>query len=355
MIASIGTAASFADRLLNWQQHCGRHDLPWQRDRSDAYRVWLSEVMLQQTQVATVLGYYERFLQRWPDVKALAAADLDDVLAAWSGLGYYSRARNLHRCAAVVASELDGQFPREAAALEKLPGIGASTAAAIASICFSQRAAILDGNVKRVLMRHRAIDADPTNSATLRQLKALAESLLPSAGPAMAVYTQGIMDLGATLCTPRQPQCERCPVAGDCAGFACGEPTRFPPRRVRPAKARAQREHWWLWLQQGDRIWLEQRPAQGVWAGLWTLPLLDSEAACRNRVGGHEAESLPSIRHVLTHFDWLLHPVRVRGPQSASELIAAEGEAAGRWFTLAEAWELALPAPLRKLLFASVD
>jgi A/G-specific adenine glycosylase len=351
--------ASFAERLVHWQQQCGRHDLPWQRDRRDAYRVWLSEVMLQQTQVTTVLGYYERFLQRWPDVKALAAANLDDVLAAWSGLGYYSRARNLHRCAGVVADELDGRFPCDAEALARLPGIGASTAAAIASICFEQRAAILDGNVKRVLMRHRAIDADPTATATLRQLQGLAEALLPSAGPAMPIYTQAIMDLGATLCTPRQPQCQRCPVAADCAGRACGEPTRFPPRRSRPVKARAQREHWWLWLQQGDSVWLEQRPAQGVWAGLWTLPLHESEAACRAQIPplvGVEIEPLETIRHVLTHFDWLLHPVLVRWMPSPGRLIAAEsGSASGRWFSHDEARELALPAPLRRLLFDPVS
>jgi len=336
--------SSFGPRIVAWQATHGRHDLPWQRTR-DPYRVWLSEIMLQQTQVATVLDYYARFLQRFPDVRALAVAPLDDVLAAWSGLGYYSRARNLHRCAQVVVQQHGGEFPRSAAALAELPGIGASTAAAIAAFCFGERAAILDGNVKRVLTRWLGFEHDLASSANERDLWREAEALLPVQG--IEAYTQGLMDLGATLCLARNPSCLLCPVQADCIARRDGQPERFPVK-TRKLK-RSRRESVWLWLRRSDQLWLQQRPPQGVWAGLWSLPEFASFDALADATRGWpgEGEALPSFTHVLTHFDWLLHPRRWTLPRDMAEPAMLQ---AGRWFTRDEALALGLPAPLRKLL-----
>ena len=335
---------TIAPRLIAWQRRAGRHGLPWQGTR-DPYRVWLSEVMLQQTQVATVLPYYVRFLERFADVHALAAAPLDEVLALWSGLGYYSRARNLHRCAQAVVAGHGGVFPRSAAELAMLPGIGRSTAAAIAAFCHGERVAILDGNVKRVLTRVLGFDADLADAAAERALWALATELLPERG--MARYTQGLMDLGATLCSARAPDCAACPLAAECRARRAGNPERYPVKTRRLVRKR--REHWWLWLQWRGRVWLEQRPASGVWAGLWTLPLHDSEASVEAAAValGAPLERLPTIRHALTHFDWVLHPRRVllaRKPDAGAPLVT------GRWFARAALGEVALPAPLRRLL-----
>ncbi len=344
----------FADRVIGWQRTHGRHTLPWQRTR-DPYRVWLSEVMLQQTQVATVLGYYQRFLQRFPDVAALAAAPQDDVLSLWSGLGYYSRARNLHRCAQAVVAEHGGEFPRSSAALATLPGIGRSTAAAIAAFCFGERVAILDGNVKRVLGRVLAFDGDLASSAQERRLWTLATDLLPQ-GEGIESYTQGLMDIGATVCLARSPNCLLCPVQADCAARAAGEPERYPVK-TRKLK-RGRREHVWLWLQWQDRLWLTQRGQTGVWAGLWSLPEFDSvddfERACAAWPGG--GESLTSFTHVLTHLDWTLHPLRWTLPARASAPArerVTSSLPAGRWVTREEALALGLPAPLRKLLLSN--
>jgi A/G-specific adenine glycosylase len=334
---------ALAPRLIAWQRTAGRNHLPWQGTR-DPYRVWLSEVMLQQTQVATVLAYYERFLARFSDVQALAAAPLDEVLALWSGLGYYSRARNLHRCAQAVVAEHGGAFPRSAAELARLPGIGRSTAAAIAAFCFDERVAILDGNVKRVLTRVLGFDADLAEAAQERALWDRATALLPERG--IARYTQGLMDLGATICSTRAPGCEACPVAGRCVAHRDGDPGRYPVRTRR--LVRKQREHWWLWLEWRDRVWLEQRPARGVWAGLWTLPLHDDEGAAEAaaRACGATPQALPSILHRLTHFDWTLHPRRALLRRRPPALPGATG----RWVARGELAGLALPAPLRRLL-----
>jgi A/G-specific adenine glycosylase len=340
----------FARHVITWQRQHGRHALPWQNTR-DPYRVWLSEIMLQQTQVATVLGYYERFLQRFPDVAALAAAPLDDVLALWSGLGYYSRARNLHRCARAVMNEHGGRFPPTAHALATLPGIGRSTAAAIAAFCFGERVAILDGNVKRVLGRVLAFEGDLAEVARERELWSLATELLPDTG--VESYTQGLMDLGATVCSTRSPQCLICPVHGDCRAARIGRPEDFPikTRKLR----RGTREHVWLMLRWRELLWLVQRPDAGVWAGLWSLPEFDSfdafDGASRDWPGA--AEPLPSFVHVLTHLDWTLHPMRWTLPARTGarrvEAVTAAGPA-GRWFTLDEALAAGLPAPLRKLI-----
>jgi A/G-specific adenine glycosylase len=342
--------STFSAQLIEWHRQHGRHTLPWQNTR-DPYRVWLSEIMLQQTQVATVLGYYERFLLRFPDVKALAAAPLDDVFAQWSGLGYYSRARNLHRCARAVLEQHGGRFPDTSAELVQLPGIGRSTAAAIAAFCFGERVAILDGNVKRVLTRVLAFDGDLAEARQERALWELAAQLLPEFD--IEPYTQGLMDLGATLCSTRSPSCPSCPVRPHCLAAQAQTQERYPVK-TRKLK-RGTREHVWLWLRWRDQVWLVQRPATGVWAGLWSLPEFDSmsafEAASRDWPGTSEA--LPSFTHVLTHLDWRLHPVRRTLPvrTSATQRAAIlSALPAGRWFGLDEALAAGLPAPLRKLL-----
>jgi len=347
-----------AERLVAWQRQSGRHHLPWQGVQ-DPYRVWLSEIMLQQTQVMTVLGYYERFLKRFPDVKALAAASLDEVLTLWSGLGYYSRARNLHRCAQAVAQHFDGVFPRSAEALCQLPGIGPSTASAIAAFCFDERISILDGNVKRVLTRALAWGEDLAMVRHERALWQVAHTLVPARAQDMANYTQGLMDLGATVCSVRKPNCPACPWSDLCVARAQAQVEAFPVK-TRKLK-RSQRESWCLWLEHDEAVWLVQRPATGVWAGLWTLPLFDSEAALRAQVVPwqlHDPEPQPSIHHVLTHLDWHLHPRRLVCDQAPSvslltELVGAGALAqSGRWVPLADLHKFGLPAPFRRLLQA---
>ena len=348
-------AAAFSARLIEWQGRHGRHALPWQNTR-DPYRVWLSEVMLQQTQVATVLGYYVRFLQRFANVEALAAASLDEVFAQWSGLGYYSRARNLHACAQAVVAQHGGRFPASSAELAALPGIGRSTAAAIAAFCFGERVAILDGNVKRVLTRVLGFEGDLAEAKQERALWARATELLPEIG--IERYTQGLMDLGATLCTPRAPACLLCPVHGHCAAARAGTQERFPVKTRR--LKRGTREHVWLWLRWRGDVWLEQRPATGVWAGLWSLPEFDSTAAfeAASAAWPGRGESLPSFTHVLTHLDWRLHPMRWTLPDRLGAVRRAQIESAwpsGRWFSSDEALAAGLPSPLRKLLGAAAS
>jgi A/G-specific adenine glycosylase len=323
---------------VRWQLSHGRNALPWQASR-DPYRVWLSEVMLQQTQVSTVLDYFPRFLSRFPDVASLAAAPQDDVLALWSGLGYYSRARNLHRCAQDVMERFGGEFPRSAEQLQSLPGIGRSTAAAIAAFCFGERAAILDGNVKRVLSRVLGFDADLASAANERKLWDEATALLPPSKD-MAGYTQGVMDLGATLCLPRNPSCLLCPVQDQCVAAQQGRPEAYP---VKTRKLRRTAQSLWLLHAQREdgAVWLEKRPAPGVWAGLYCLPLFGSrdelEAALPARARAKLRDSDPFV-HVLTHKDLHLHPVVLPG----ATLKGAQ------WF---QEWQsLGLPAPIRRLL-----
>jgi A/G-specific adenine glycosylase len=339
--------ASFAQRLVHWQRLQGRHDLPWQANR-DPYRVWLSEIMLQQTQVGTVIAYFDRFLKRFPTVQDLAAASQEDVLGLWSGLGYYSRARNLHRCAQAVVQAHGGAFPRQFDVLQTLPGIGPSTAAAIASLCFEERVAILDGNVKRVLTRVLGFGDDLSVGAHERKLWAHAQNLLPHEHADMPTYTQGIMDLGATVCTPRKPQCEACPMASLCQAHAVGTPEAFP---VKTRKIRRTSESLWLLLAvsgQGE-VLLQQRPQQGIWAGLYCLPVFESEEALQ-RALPKKAQSqwvaVPAFKHVLTHKDLYMHPYVVRPASPSTQW--PEGE----WLAK-EAWPaLGLPAPVRNLLMS---
>ncbi|HSW06255.1 A/G-specific adenine glycosylase [Aquabacterium sp.] len=343
-------AATLAGFLIDWQRIHGRHDLPWQNTR-DPYRVWLSEIMLQQTQVSTVLSYYERFLQRFPDVQALAAAPQDDVLALWSGLGYYSRARNLHRCAQVLAAEHGGEFPRSSAALAELPGIGRSTAAAIAAFCFGERIAILDGNVKRVLTRALGFGHDLAEAKHERTLWQHAQGLLPERD--IEAYTQGLMDLGATLCTARRPACIVCPWTEVCAARVQGRPEAYPVK-TRKLK-RGQRASSLLLLTQAQQVWLVQRPQTGVWAGLWSLPDFVDDDALQALAGDGpgEPQAWPALTHVLTHFDWLLRPWHWALPARVSATARKRIEAAlpeGRWFARPDALALGLPAPVRRLL-----
>jgi A/G-specific adenine glycosylase len=346
-----GPPPAFAAQVIEWQRHHGRSDLPWQGTR-DPYRVWLSEIMLQQTQVATVKAYYLRFLQRFPDVAALAAAPQDDVLALWSGLGYYSRARNLHACARAVVDLHGGRFPARSDALAELPGIGRSTAAAIAAFCFGERVAILDGNVKRVLTRVLGFGGDLAEAAQERALWNEATRLLPEQG--IEPYTQGLMDLGAGICLARAPSCLVCPVQGHCVAARDGNPQRYPVKS-RKLK-RGTREHWWLRLEWRGQTWLEQRPDKGVWARLWSLPEFASlgafEAASHAWPG--RCQALPSFVHTLTHLDWTLHPQHWLLPATAArsrvDALTAGLGAEGRWFTRDEALAAGLPAPLRKLL-----
>ncbi len=338
------TGPTLAAKVVAWQRLHGRHGLPWQGSR-DPYRVWLSEVMLQQTQVSTVLDYFPRFLARFPTVVALAAAPLDEVFGLWSGLGYYSRARNLHRCAQVVVAEHGGAFPPHSTALAELPGIGRSTAAAIAAFCFGERAAILDGNVKRVLTRVLGFDEDLASATATRRLWALAEGLLPLRD--VDVYTQGLMDLGATVCQNRRPVCERCPLADACVARASGAPLAFPVK-TRKLK-RGRRENAVLWLQRGGEVFLVQRPALGVWAGLWSLPeyagVQALEAAWADSPG--HGDWLPPIAHALTHFDWTLHTLAWRLPLASAP---PEDLPTGRWVSVDTALTMGLPTPVRRLL-----
>ncbi|MBL8389066.1 MAG: A/G-specific adenine glycosylase [Hydrogenophaga sp.] len=341
----------FAAALIRWQRQHGRHDLPWQGTR-DPYRVWLSEIMLQQTQVSTVLGYYDRFLTRFPDVHALAAATPDDVMALWSGLGYYSRARNLHRCAQTVVEVHGGVFPGTAAELERLPGIGASTAAAIAAFCFGERISIVDGNVRRVLGRLLAFEGDLSSAAAQRELWARAQALLPVAPSHadMVAYTQGLMDLGAGLCARSRPECGRCPAADLCLAHRQGLEDRYP---VKSRRAIRRHESWWLLVlrssaAEGARIWLERRPARGIWAGLHCVPVTLDEPAALALAGpaADTAQPLPSFTHALTHKELRLQPLLVDGVPEATYAHLQDGA----WVAPDDLEKIGLPAPVRSLL-----
>lgn len=307
--------------------------------------------MLQQTQVSTVLDYYPRFLARFPTVASLAAAPLDDVLGMWSGLGYYSRARNLHRCAQAVVAEHGGVFPGQSGVLQTLPGIGRSTAAAIAAFCFDERISILDGNVKRVLTRLLGFADDLAQAKHERQLWVRADSLVPAreAAATMPRYTQALMDLGATVCTPRQPACARCPVAGMCQARAEGRPEAYPVKTRKLKRSSA--SHWLLWCVRADgAVWLQRRPAQGIWAGLHSFPVFDSLSALLAVLPGvPEAalQGLPAFKHVLTHRDMHLHPMVCRAP--------IDPDTEGQWVAANNWPALGMPAPVRKLLSVAAE
>ncbi len=337
--------SDFAPRLIAWQRSHGRHDLPWQASR-DPYPVWLSEIMLQQTQVETVIPYFRRFMTRFPDLASLAAAHEDEVLGHWSGLGYYSRARNLHAAARRIAADHGGGFPSDVEAIRALPGIGRSTAAAIAAFAFGQRHAILDGNVKRVLARVFGIEGWPGEKAVENRLWTLAESLLPATG--IHAYTQGLMDLGATVCTRGRPRCEACPFRDDCLANRQGRQRELPgprPKKTIPEKSVAM-----LVLLRAGEVLLEKRPPTGIWGGLWSLPECgeadDPRRAAQNLGYAVEAPSeLPGFTHVFTHFRLFIRPwaLEVRRVEAVTE--------PGRvWLALADLEGAALPTPVRRIL-----
>ena len=338
---------SFAARLIAWQKTHGRHDLPWQNTR-DPYRIWLSEIMLQQTQVTTVAPYYQRFVAAFPDVRALAAAPLSEVLRLWSGLGYYRRAHMLHSAAQVVIAEHAGAFPTDAQTLVALPGIGRSTAAAVAAFARGERGAILDGNVKRVLARHEGVDGFPGDAPVERLLWRRAESLLPARD--IETYTQSLMDLGATICLRGDPRCSQCPVAGDCIALLENRIAELPAPR--PKKILPRRAIGVLLIERHGEVLLERRPPTGIWAGLWSLPEVAADAdavqLCRARYGADVSlrDPLPAIEHSFTHFHLTLTPqpcIVERWPKRAQEPGLL-------WLSLADASGAALPAPIKTLL-----
>ena len=343
---------AFAARLIRWQKQSGRRDLPWQNTR-DAYRIWLSEIMLQQTQVATVIPYYLRFLSAFPDVEALAAAPLGRVLEHWSGLGYYRRAHLLHRAAQAVVTEHGGDFPRDARSLAMLPGIGRSTAAAVAAFAYGERGAILDGNVKRVLARHEGVDGFPGDAPVERALWLRAEALLPD--DHIDIYTQALMDVGATVCLRTKPRCDACPVAEDCVARRDSRIAELPA--ARPKKALPQRAISVLLLEHRGEVLLERRPATGIWAGLWSLPEADSGSDvvkyCQHRFGADvvEGEPMDEIEHAFTHYRLTLTP-----RQCAVRHWPKRAEEPGwLWLPLGDVAGAALPAPIKKLLRTRLD
>lgn len=343
------TEPLFSTRLLQWFDHHGRSGLPWQSPRT-AYRVWLSEIMLQQTQVVAVIPYFERFVARFPEVTTLAAAPVDEVMRYWAGLGYYARARNLHAAAQQIVAQHGGVFPDRLDALLALKGVGRSTAAAILAQAFDTPAAILDGNVKRVLCRWAGIAGYPGEAAVAAQLWALAESLLPSARA--ADYVQAQMDLGATLCTARKPACERCPLRADCVAHLDNRVGELPAKK--PRRERPQREAW-LILAEDDsgRVLLEQRPGAGIWGGLWCPPLVplgeDRAALLASRFGIRleDEESGEIIEHGFTHFDLSLHLLHARGRPMENALAEAAPSAWHGPQALRDGL-LALPAPIAR-------
>ena len=387
---------NFAFRLIRWQEQHGRHDLPWQG--MDAYRVWLSEIMLQQTQVATVIPYYQRFIASFPTIAALAAATEEQVLTRWSGLGYYARGRNLHRAAQIIVEQYGGEFPRDFEQILELPGIGCSTAAAICALAYHERRAILDGNVKRVLARYRGISGSPSQKAVEARLWQQAEALLPpppSRGRAgergsfnngIARYIQAQMDLGATLCTRSKPKCAECPVQSDCVAFQSGRVNELPTPR--PRKAVPERHSTFLLLMHGNDILLEKRPGSGIWGGLWCPPQFADKVAAlvwcaqrgiesicpdaltgsaqgaygvskgnrldrahcgsisRHERAGNSCEALPTFTHSFTHFRLHIAPLLIelrRKPQMATQPGAM-------WLDVDDALNAAIPTPVRKVL-----
>lgn len=339
----------FANRLIAWQKKYGRHDLPWQ-NTTDPYAIWVSEIMLQQTQVSAVIGYYQRFMARFPTIKALANATQDEVLQHWSGLGYYSRARNLHHAAQTIMDEHGGQFPQHFETIQMLSGIGRSTAAAIASFAFNQVQTILDGNVKRVLARHFAVSGWPGNQKIEKQLWSLAESLLPEKD--MVAYTQGLMDLGATLCSRSKPQCSACPLNSSCEAYKQNIVAKLPTPK--PKKPIPEKQTTMLIFMQGGEVLLEKRPATGIWGGLWSFP--ETESVEHLLTHSHNTfgfdvqleKPLPTLSHTFTHFKLHIHPQPI---QVLKQPVKAR-ESGLLWLNIEDAIGAAIPTPVRKILLS---
>lgn len=336
---------SFSSRLIKWQHRHGRHDLPWQGQ--GVYQIWLSEIMLQQTQVVTVIPYYQRFISAFPNVAVLAAATEEDVLVHWSGLGYYARGRNLHKAAQIIVEKYHGEFPRKFKDIVELPGIGRSTAAAICALAFHERRAILDGNVKRVLSRYCGIEGWAGERQVEERLWQQAEALLPA--DEIAAYTQALMDMGATICMRSKPKCAICPLQTDCVAQTTDRINELPASR--PRKAVPERHAVMLLLLHGNDVLLEKRPATGVWGGLWSLPQFDDEKAARNWFlrNGMEArngERLDTFTHTFTHFRLRITPLKI-----ALACKPQRVEQGGKvWLEVEEALGAAIPTPVRKVL-----
>jgi A/G-specific adenine glycosylase len=338
--------SQFSTLVIQWQHQHGRHDLPWQG--ADAYRVWLSEIMLQQTQVATVIPYYQRFLAAFPTIVALAAASEEQVLALWSGLGYYARGRNLHRAAKIIVEKYQGIFPCQFEKIIELPGIGRSTAAAICALAFHEHRAILDGNVKRVLARYCGIEGWSGERKTEELLWQQAEALLPEKD--IAVYIQAQMDMGATLCTRSKPKCIACPLQGECVAFKTDRVKQLPTPRKR--KAVPEKRVTFLLLLHGNDILLEKRVSSGIWGGLWCPPQIEDgqgvadDYVQHNAIQINERIELAEFTHVFTHFKLHITPVLLRVEQKPFRI----QESSSAWMALDAALQAAIPAPLRLLL-----
>lgn len=341
---------NFAFCVAAWQGQHGRHGLPWQ-DTRDPYRVWLAEIMLQQTQVATVIPYYQRFLQRFPDIGALARATQEEVMPYWAGLGYYARARNLHRCAQEIVNQRNGCFPRDAQQIANLPGIGRSTAAAIAAFAYGERRPILDGNVKRVFARHFGIVGECGRREVEERLWRLAQAQIDAASELdMAAYTQGLMDLGATVCTRSKPDCQRCPVRDTCVAQRESRQHELPTPKTR--RAIPERQTGMLILEHDGTVLLQQRPAPGVWAGLWSLPEFDAQGNpdTASRALGLEPQAryeLASFVHGFTHYRLHIAPWYVPARPLPT---LRESNVPERWVPYTALASVALPAPVKKLL-----
>jgi A/G-specific adenine glycosylase len=337
---------AIAAPLLEWHARAGRHDLPWQTDRTP-YRVWVSEIMLQQTQVSTVKPYYERFMRRFPDVRTLAAAEVDEVLHLWSGLGYYARARNLHRAAGLICAEHGAELPCSFAALAHLPGIGRSTTGAILALSFGERFPILDGNVRRVLARYFGVTDAAAGGAGLKRLWELSERCTP--GSHVAEYTQAVMDLGATVCVRSRPLCPVCPLAAGCFARRTGRQQELPA--ARRARARRTRSVFMVVaLDANGSVLLERRPESGVWGGLWCLPQFDTRTAAhafiRHSLAAGEPQRLSAVEHAFTHFDLIIRPLLVR----CAGAVNVMEEGAGLWYNIRAPARIGLPAPITTLL-----
>lgn len=337
----------FAERLLEWFDHSGRHDLPWQHPKS-AYRVWVSEIMLQQTQVQTVIPYFIRFMESFPSVQSLAEASQDEVLAHWSGLGYYARGRNLHKAAQMIMSDFKGEFPQSYDDIVALPGVGRSTASAILSIAFQKKHAILDGNVKRVLSRYDAVEKWPGERQTEARLWHRAEALMQT--DRVGDYTQAIMDLGATVCRRSRPLCDACPLRETCKAKALDRVADFPvakPKTSKPTKHAV----FLLALNDQQQVFVQKRPQKGIWGGLWSLPQFEDEQQLKVILDQHSAggisemarlEAMPTIKHSFTHYHLMMQPKLL--------MVGSQWTLAGRWVSLQQALEMGLPAPIRQLI-----
>ncbi|MDX1677883.1 A/G-specific adenine glycosylase [Arsukibacterium sp.] len=338
----------FTNQLLSWYQQHGRKTLPWQINKSP-YTTWLSEVMLQQTQVVTVIPYFEQFTRRFPDVISLAGASQDEVLHLWTGLGYYARARNLHKAAQIIVAEHNGRFPVEFEQVLALPGVGRSTAGAILSLALGQQYPILDGNCKRVLSRFAAVAGWPGNKAVEQQLWLLAEQVTP-AGVDVTAFNQAMMDLGATLCTRSKPRCVECPLQLNCRAALAGDQADYPGKK--PAKTIPERQSYWLMLEHQQQILLQQRPASGLWGGLYGFPefsteQLRSDYLALNKLQVTASAELPAFRHTFSHFHLWIKPQLV---QIKTKPDSVQEQSAQQWFTIAQLPQVGLSAPAKILL-----